>query len=78
MAKTYHKNGGGVFTSGRKRAWEPKMATKHPPTPQKNRREPGKKACKSGRRENNHGNVKRQLIYAMKIKSNGKSRFNER
>jgi hypothetical protein len=30
MSKTHHNNGGGVFTSGRKRALEPKMATKHP------------------------------------------------
>jgi hypothetical protein len=30
MAKTHHNNGGGVFTSERKRALEPKMATKHP------------------------------------------------
>jgi hypothetical protein len=30
MAKTHHNNGGGVFTSGRKRDLEPKMATKHP------------------------------------------------
>jgi hypothetical protein len=30
MAKTHHNNGGSVFTSGRKRASEPKMATNHP------------------------------------------------
>jgi hypothetical protein len=54
MSKTHHNNGGGVFTSERKRALEPKMATKHPPAPEKNRDESGKKACKSGRREDNH------------------------
>ncbi len=46
-----------------------------PPAPEKNRGEPGKKACKSGRREDNHENGKKQFIYTMNIKSNGKSRF---
>jgi hypothetical protein len=45
------------------------------PTPEKNRGELGKKAYKSGRREDNHENSKKQFIYAMNIKSNGKSRF---
>jgi hypothetical protein len=29
MAKTHHNSGGGVFTSERKMALEPKLATKH-------------------------------------------------
>jgi hypothetical protein len=30
MAKTHHNNGGGVFSSGRNQALEPKKAQKHP------------------------------------------------
>jgi hypothetical protein len=33
------------------------------------------KSCKSGRSEDNRANGKKQFIYAMNIKSNGKSRF---
>jgi hypothetical protein len=46
-----------------------------PHAPKKNRAEPGKKACKIGQWEDNHENGKKQFIYAMNIKSNGKSRF---
>jgi hypothetical protein len=59
---------------GEKGHWSQKNI-ETPPTPQKNRREPGKKACKSRRREDNHENGKKQFIYAMNIKSNGKSRI---
>jgi hypothetical protein len=52
-----------------------KIGHETPRTPQKNRGEPGKKACKSGRREDNHENGKKQFIYAMNNKSNGKSRI---
>ena len=51
------------------------MATKHPLCRRKTEGELGKKTCKSGRREDNHENGKKQFIYAMNIKSNGKSRF---
>jgi len=52
-----------------------KNGNETPPAPEKNRGESGKKACKSGRREDNHENGKKQFIYAMNIKSNGKSRM---
>jgi hypothetical protein len=54
-----------------------KNGNETPPAPEKNRGEPGKKACKSGRREDNHENGEKQFIYAMNIKSNGKSRVNK-
>ncbi len=54
-----------------------KKAIGTPPTPEKNRWRTGKKACKSGRREDNHENGEKQLTYAMNIKSNGKSRLNQ-
>jgi len=46
-------HGGSVFTSGRKRALEPKMASEHPPAPGKNRWRTGKKTCKPAQREYN-------------------------
>jgi hypothetical protein len=49
-----------------------------PPTPEKNRGEPGKKACKSRRWEDNYENGKKQFIYAMNNKSNGKSRLTKK
>ena len=52
-----------------------KNGNETPPTPEKNRGKPGKKACKSRRSEDNDENGKKQFIYAMKINSNGKSRF---
>jgi len=52
-----------------------KNGNETPPAPEKNRGEPGKKACKSGQEEDNHENGKKQFIYAMNIKSNGKSRI---
>jgi hypothetical protein len=52
-----------------------KKGTETPPESEKNRGRTGKKACKSGRWEDNHENGKKQFIYAMNIKSNGKSRF---
>jgi hypothetical protein len=52
-----------------------KKAIGTPPVSEKNRGRSGKKACKSGRREDNRENGKKQFIYAMNIKSNGKSRF---
>jgi hypothetical protein len=53
-----------------------KNGNETPPTPQKNRREPGKKAYKSGQEEDNHENGEKQFVCAMNIKSNGKSRMN--
>ena len=53
-----------------------KNGNETPPAPEKNRGESGKKACKSGQEEDNHENGKKQFIYAMNIKSNGKSRLN--
>jgi hypothetical protein len=53
-----------------------KNGKESPPTPQKNGCEPCKKACKSGQLNNNHENGKKQVIYAMNIKSNGKSQIN--
>jgi hypothetical protein len=50
-----------------------KKAIGTPPVSEKNRGRTGKKACKSGRREDNHENGKKQFIYAMNINSNGKS-----
>ena len=52
-----------------------KNGNETPHAPEKNRGEPGKKACKFGRREDNHENGKKQFIYVMNIKSNGKSRI---
>jgi hypothetical protein len=52
-----------------------KNGNETPPAPEKNRGEPGKKACKSGQEEDNHENGKKQFIYAMNIKSNRKSRL---
>jgi hypothetical protein len=52
-----------------------KNGNETPPAPEKNRGEPAKKACKSGQEEDNHENGKKQFIYAINIKSNGKSRF---
>src|SRR5271155_1028239 len=52
-----------------------KIGNETPPLPEQNRSEPGKKACKSEQEEDNHENGKKQFIYAMNIKSNGKSRF---
>jgi hypothetical protein len=53
-----------------------KKAIGIPPVSEKNRGRTGKKACKFGRREDNHETGKNQFIYAMNIKSNGKSRIN--
>jgi hypothetical protein len=50
------------------------MASKHLQRQRKTGANWAKKACKSGRREDNHENGKKQFIYAMNIKSNGKSR----
>ena len=47
-------HGGGVFTSGRKKAWEHKKAIGTPPVPEKNRGRTGKKTCKSVEKEENH------------------------
>jgi hypothetical protein len=58
---------------GEKEQWSQKRH-RNTPNAGKKPNEPGKKACKSGRREDNHENGKKQFIYAMKIKSNGKSR----
>ena len=74
MAKTHHNNGGGVFTF-RKKGIGAKKGTETPRLPQKNRGRSGKKACKSVRSEDNHENGKKQFIYAMNNKSNGKSRI---
>jgi DNA polymerase III epsilon subunit-like protein len=52
-----------------------KKAIGIPPVSEKNRGRTGKKACKFGRREDNHETGKNQFIYAMNIKSNGKSRL---
>lgn len=52
-----------------------KNGNETPPAPEKNRGEPAIKACKSGRSEDNHKHGKQQFIYAMNIKSNGKSRL---
>src|SRR5271155_3998016 len=52
-----------------------KIGNETPPLPEQNRSEPGKKACKSEQEEDNHENGKKQFIYAMNIKSNGKSRL---
>src|SRR5271155_2512470 len=52
-----------------------KIGNETPPLPEQNRSEPGKKACKSEQEEDNHENGKKQFIYAMNIKSNGKSRI---
>ena len=59
---------------GEKGHWSQKNI-ETPPMPQKNRRDAGKQACKSGRRQDNHENGKKQFIYTMNIKSNGKSLF---
>ena len=74
--KNTHNYGGGVFTSGRKRALEPKMATKHPQRRRKTGANRAKRLANPGRREDNHENGKKQFIYAMNIKSNGKSTLN--
>jgi hypothetical protein len=55
-----------------------KNGNETPPTPEKNRSEPGKMACKSGRSEDNQENGKKQIICAMNNKSNGKSRVKSR
>src|SRR5271154_3415895 len=55
-----------------------KIGNETPPLPEQNRSEPGKKACKSEQEEDNHENGKKQFIYAMNIKSNGKSRLKPR
>jgi hypothetical protein len=62
--KNTEKYGGGVFTSGRKRALEPKMATNHPQRRRKTGANWAKKACKSGRSEDNHENGKKQFSFA--------------
>jgi hypothetical protein len=49
--KNSGNHGGGVFASGRKRAWELKKASEHPPVPKKNRKRTGEKACKSVEKE---------------------------
>ena len=61
-------NGRSVFTSGRKRALELKMATKRPPTS-------GKKACKSGGGKMYYEHRKKQFNYAMNSKSRGQPRL---
>src|SRR5271170_7994683 len=74
MAKTHHNNGGGVFTSERKMALEPKLATKHPLCQSKTEANQAKRLANQ-QEEDNHENGKKQFIYAMNIKSNGKSRL---
>jgi hypothetical protein len=49
-------HGGGVFTSGRKRALEPKMGSKHFPCRRKRDVGLGKKACKSMKQDENKQN----------------------
>jgi hypothetical protein len=51
MAKTHHNNGGGVFTSERKRALEPKMATKRPLRRRKTEANRAKRLANPGRRK---------------------------
>jgi len=60
---------------GEKGHWSQKNI-RTPPVPEEKRGRTGKKACKSGRWEDNHKNGKKQFIYAMNHKSNGKSRIN--
>src|SRR5271170_3320786 len=74
MAKTHHNNGGGVFTSERKMALEPKLATKHPLCQSKTEANQAERLANQ-QEEDNHENGKKQFIYAMNIKSNGKSRL---
>jgi len=50
MAKTHHNNGGGVFTSGRKMALEPKLATKHPLCQSKTEANQAKRLANQSRR----------------------------
>ena len=50
------------------------MATKHPLRGEKPRRT-GQKGLQIRAAEDNHENGKKQFIYAMNIKSNGKSRY---
>jgi len=75
LVKNNEKYGGGVFTSGGKRALEPKMASKHLQRRRKTGANRATKACKSRRSEDNHQNSRKKFIYAMNNKSNGKSRL---
>jgi hypothetical protein len=51
MSKTHHNNGRGVFTFGRKRALEPKMATKHPQRRRKTEANRAKRLANPGGRK---------------------------
>jgi hypothetical protein len=51
LVKNTEKYGGSVFTSERKRALEPKMATKHPQRRRKTGANPEKRLANPGRRK---------------------------
>jgi hypothetical protein len=68
------QNTEGVSSHPGKRGIGAKKAIGTPPVSEKNRGRTGKKACKSVENEQRQENGKKQFIYAMNIKSNGKSR----